>query len=90
MLVSFCAAGVKRGGWGAAAELTSSPFDDFVEFVAGVHGAEIELFDNRPSIRQLRSFIRRRSELLKVLPPHAGGRLLHPVHGTVSEITLYE
>lgn len=74
------------GGW----RLASTGLNQLVDFVACVHGAQIEELHDRPRLRQLRGVVWWRSELLKQFPSHTGSGLPLLYHWAVAKVALHE
>ena len=69
---------------------TSARLDNLVNFLARLHGAQVKRLDGRASLEQLRSIVRRRSELLNVLAPDTGGGLPESDNRTVARVAFDE
>lgn len=70
--------------------LTAPALDHPVDLLLCVHRSQVECFDDRSALKELRGVIWRRSKLLEHFSPHARGSLLLTHHGAISKVAFYE
>lgn len=70
--------------------LTSSSFDELIDFVSSIHGAKIEQLYYWPRILQFWGIIWRRGKLLDDSSTNTSGRLFSLEHRAIAKVTFNE
>ena len=72
------------------AGLTSSAFNETVDFLTGIHGTKVELFDNRSCVVEFWCVVWWRGELFYHFSSDSCSGLFHADDGTVTRVALDE